>query len=141
MGMTPYEQILAIRKMNREQKRALAKKLHISYQELKEAIEFKIEDVTIEQLPEGTKVRLKTNQILNNGLHKNPQYREWVKKHDGDIFTCIREPSLPNDTKRCVFIEDETNPKWIFHVDDLELVLDEIKVAPTEIEKVAEDKK
>lgn len=120
-NMSEYEQILAIQKMNRDEKRKLAKKLKISYQELLNAINFKIEDVTIEQLPEGTKVKLKADEILERKEELTDKFINWVEEHRNDIFTCERDPSLPDDTKRVVFKEDTTDPKWLFHVTDLTL--------------------
>lgn len=123
-AMSQYEQILAIRKMNRKDKRALAKKLKISYNQLLEMINFEIADVTVEQLPEGTKVKLKTDRILERKEELSNRYVDWVEKHKDDIFTCERDPEFPDDSKRVVFKEDENEVKWSFHVTDLELVLD-----------------
>lgn len=121
-NMTQYEQLRALQNMNREEKRKVAKKLKISYQELLSALEFKIEDITIEDLPDGTKVKLKVDEILKQeGL--NPLYIEWVQANADKVFTCEKDPTLPEDSKRVVLREDESNPKWIFHFTDLELVL------------------
>ena len=51
---------------------------------------------------------------------KNKVYREANKDK---VFTCEKDPTLPNDSKRVVLKEDENNPKWLFHVTDLELVM------------------
>ena len=122
--MSQYEQILAIRKMNRKDKRALAKKLKISYNQLLEMVNFEIADITVEELPEGTKVRLKTDKILERKEELSERYIDWVEKHKNDIFTCERDPEFPDDSKRVVFKEDESEVKWSFHVTDLELVFD-----------------
>lgn len=122
-NMTQYEQLRALQNMNREDKRKVAKKLKMSYQDLVSALEFKIEDITIEELPEGTQVRLKVDQILEKENDLNPIYVEWVKENANKIFTCEKDPTFPNDSKRVILKEDESDPKWIFHVSDLELVL------------------
>jgi hypothetical protein len=122
--MSQYEQILAIRKMNRKDKRALAKKLKISYNQLLEMINFEIADVTVEQLPEGTRVKLKVDKILERKEELSDRYINWVELHRNDVFTCERDPEFPDDSKRVVFKEDENEVKWSFHVSDLELVLD-----------------
>ena len=122
--MSQYEQILAIRKMNRKDKRALAKKLKISYNQLLEMVNFEIADITVEELPEGTKVRLKTDKILERKEELSERYIDWVEEHKNDIFTCERDPDFSDDSKRVVFKEDENEVKWSFHVTDLELVLD-----------------
>lgn len=120
--LSQYEQLLYLQGMNRAKKRKLAKKLKMKYAELLESLEFKIEDVTVEELPEGTKVKLKAEQILQQG-DLNEKYREWVEANKDKVFTCEKDPTLPNDSKRVVFKEDESNPKWLFHVTDLELVM------------------
>ena len=120
--LSQYEQLLYLQGMNRAKKRKLAKKLKMKYAELLESLEFKIEDVTVEELPEGTKVKLKAEQILQQG-NLNEKYREWVEANKDKVFTCEKDSTLPNDSKRVVFKEDESNPKWLFHVTDLELVM------------------
>ena len=120
--LSQYEQLLYLQGMNRAEKRKLAKKLKMKYAELLESLEFKIEDVTVEELPEGTKVKLKAEQILQQG-NLNEKYREWVEANKDKVFTCEKDSTLPNDSKRVVFKEDESNPKWLFHVTDLELVM------------------
>ena len=120
--LSQYEQLLYLQGMNRAEKRKLAKKLKMKYAELLESLEFKIEDVTVEELPEGTKVKLKAEQILQQG-DLNEKYREWVEANKDKVFTCEKDSTLPNDSKRVVFKEDESNPKWLFHVTDLELVM------------------
>ena len=120
--LSQYEQLLYLQGMNRAEKRKLAKKLKMKYAELLESLEFKIEDVTVEELPEGTKVKLKAEQILQQRNLKE-KYREWVEANKDKVFTCEKDPTLPNDSKRVVFKEDESNPKWLFHVTDLELVM------------------
>lgn len=120
--LSQYEQLLYLQNMNRAEKRKLAKKLKMKYAELLESLEFKIEDVTVEELPEGTKVKLKAEQILQQ-KDLNEKYREWVEANKDKVFTCEKDPTLPNDSKRVVLKEDESNPKWLFHVTDLELVM------------------
>ena len=120
--LSQYEQLLYLQNMNRAEKRKLAKKLKMKYAELLESLEFKIEDVTVEELPEGTKVKLKAEQILQQ-KDLNEKYREWVEVNKDKVFTCEKDSTLPNDSKRVVFKEDESNPKWLFHVTDLELVM------------------
>ena len=120
--LSQYEQLLYLQGMNRAEKRKLAKKLKMKYAELLESLEFKIEDVTVEELPEGTKVKLKAEQILQQ-RNLNEKYREWVEANKDKVFTCEKDSTLPNDSKRVVLKEDESNPKWLFHVTDLELVM------------------
>lgn len=120
--LSQYEQLLYLQGMNRAEKRKLAKKLKMKYTELLESLEFKIEDITVEELPEGTKVKLKAEQILQQE-DLNEKYREWVEANKDKVFTCEKDSTLPNDSKRVILKEDENNPKWLFHVTDLELVM------------------
>ena len=119
-----FEQLQIIKKMNRDQKRALCKKLHIKYQQLKEMLDFEIADIHIESLPEGAKVKMKYDQIKANTNPESVEYLNWVETHKDEILTVERDPSLPEDSTRCVFAEDESDPKWIFHMDDLELIIE-----------------
>ena len=126
--ISQYEQILQMKSMNRSEKRKLAKKLKISYSDLLEALDFKIEDITVDELPEGTLVKLKTEQILSKEKELSKKYIQWVKDNKDKVFTCEKDPTLPNDSKRVVLKEDENDPKWLFHVNDLELVIDQKEI-------------
>lgn len=127
-NMTQYQQLMAIKSMNRAEKRKLAKKMKMSYTNLNEALDFKIENITVEELPEGTLVKLKADQILSKKEELSDKYIKWIEKNRDKVFTCEKDPNLPDDSKRVVLKEDENNPKWIFHVNDLELVLDEKEI-------------
>ena len=123
MEQTQFDMLRKINSMNREQKRKLAKKLKISYQHLLDLTEIKIADMTIEDIPEGSKVKLNVDRILEKESKLNPKYVEWVKANKGKVFTCEKDPTLPEDSKRVMLKEDETEPKWLFHVTDLEFAL------------------
>lgn len=127
-NMTEYQQFMKLKSMNREEKRKLAKKMKISYTALNEALEFKIENITVEELPEGTLVKLKADQILSKKEELSEKYIQWIENNRDKIFTCEKDPTMGNDSKRVVLKEDENNPKWLFHVNDLELVLDEKEI-------------
>lgn len=129
--MTEYQQLMQMKKMNRAEKRKLAKKMKMSYTDLVEALDFKIEDITVEELPEGTLVKLKTDRILEKREELSEGYIQWVEDNKDKVFTCEKDPSLPDDSKRVILKEDESDPKWIFHVSDLELVLNEEEVFST----------
>ena len=124
-GMTQYQMLQKINGMNRKQKRELAKQLHMSFSELQELTKFSIVDINVQELPEGTLVKLKVDEILKKENELSPKYIEWVKANKDKVFTCERDPELPNDTTRVVLKEDENNPKWLFHTSDLELVIDD----------------
>lgn len=127
-NMTQYQQLMKMKNMNRAEKRKIAKQLKMSYSDLVEALDFKIENITVEELPEGTLVRLKADQILEKRNELSEKYIQWVEENRNKIFTCEKDHTLPEDSKRVVLKEDTNNPKWIFHVNDLELVLDEKEI-------------
>ena len=127
-NMSQYQQIMQIKSMNRAEKRKLAKKLKMSYSDLVEGLDFKIENITVEELPEGTLVKLKADQILQKREELSDTYIKWVEKNRDKVFTCEKDPTLNDDSKRVVLKEDENEPKWLFHVNDLELVLDEKEI-------------
>ena len=127
-GMSQYQQLMQLKSMNRAEKRKIAKKLKMSYSDLVEGLDFKIENVTVEEIPEGTLVKLKADQILEKKNELSDEFVQWVENNKEKIFTCQKDPSLNNDSKRVILKEDENNPKWLFHVADLELVLDEKEI-------------
>lgn len=127
-GLTQYQQLMQIKGMNRAEKRKLAKKLKMSYADLVNSLNFEIADITVEELPEGTLVKLKADRILDKKQELSETYIKWVEDNRDKVFTCEKDPSLGDDSKRVVLKEDETEPKWIFHVSDLELVLDEKEI-------------
>lgn len=127
-NMTQYQQLTKLKSMNRAEKRKLAKQLKMSYSDLVESLDFKIENITVEELPEGTLVKLKADQILSKKEELSDSYIKWVEDNRDRIFTCEKDPTLNNDSKRVVLKEDENEPKWLFHVNDLELVLDEKEI-------------
>lgn len=127
-GLTQYQQLMQIKGMNRAEKRKLAKKLKMSYTDLVNSLNFEIADITVEELPEGTLVKLKADRILEKKTELSENYIKWVEDNRDKVFTCEKDPSLVNDSKRVVLKEDTTEPKWIFHVSDLELVLDEKEI-------------
>lgn len=112
--------------MNRDQKRALAKKLKVSYKQLVDAMSIKIEDMSLDEVPKGSKVKLKYDQIIKKKDQLSEKYLTWLEENKNKTFTFEPYGDNPSGT-RGTFEEDETNPKWIFSVTDLIFDFDEIK--------------
>jgi hypothetical protein len=120
--MTEYENILKIKAMNRKDRRNFAKKLGISYAQLMDAINFEIVDMTIDQIPEGTKVKINYDRIMKHKDELSDKYIEWITEHKDEIFTCEKDESLSDTDTRVQLAEDTNEVKWLFHTSDLILV-------------------
>ena len=110
---------------NRKERRALAKKLKISNQKLNELLQVQIENIAIDYLPTGQKVRLKVDQILEKKDELSERYIEFVEENKDKILTVERDPEKGEDAQVVCLKEDTNEVKWLFHYTDLELVLDE----------------
>lgn len=110
---------------NRKERRALAKKLKISNQKLNELLQVQIENIAIDYLPTGQKVRLKVDQILEKKDELSEKYIEFVEENKDKILTVERDPEKGEDAQVVCLKEDTNEVKWLFHYTDLELVLDE----------------
>lgn len=120
--MTEYEMIQQVKAMNRKDKRNLAKKLGISYSELMESLNFQIVDMSIDQIPEGTKVKINYDRIIKHKDELSDKYIEWITEHKDEIFTCEKDETLSDTDTRVQLSEDTSEVKWLFHVSDLILV-------------------
>ena len=110
---------------NRKERRALAKKLKISNEKLNELLQVQIENIAIDYLPTGHKVRLKADQILEKREELSERYIEFVEENRDKILTVERDPEKGEDAQVVCLKEDTNEVKWLFHYTDLELVLDE----------------
>lgn len=110
---------------NRKERRALAKKMKISNEKLNEMLKATIENIDVEYLPTGQKVRLKADQILSHESELSVDYINFVKEHRNDILTVERDPAKPEDARVVCLKEDPkpTGSKWLFDYIDLEVVV------------------
>ena len=120
--LTEYETIMRVKAMNRKDKRNLAKKLGISYSELMESLNFQIVDMSIDQIPEGTKVKINYDRIMKHKDELSESYISWITEHKDEIFTCEKDETLSDTDTRVQLAEDTNDVKWLFHVSDLILV-------------------
>ena len=110
---------------NRKERRALAKKLKISPQKMNELLQVNIENIAIDYLPTGQKVKLKAEQILEKREELSEKYIQFVEDNRDKILTIQRDPEKDDDAQVVCLKEDPNEVKWLFHYNDLELVLDE----------------
>lgn len=120
--LTEYETIQRIKTMNREEKRKLAKKLKMSYADLMASLDFQIVDMTIDQIPTGTKVKINYDRIMKHKEELSEKYIKWITEHKDEIFTCEKDETLSDTDTRVQLAEDTNEVKWLFHVSDLILV-------------------
>lgn len=121
-GMSDYETIQAIKSMNREEKRKLAKKLKMSYSDLMKSLNVEVVDIKIDQIPEGTKVKINYDRIIKHKDELSERYIEWITAHKDEIFTCEKDKNLDISDTRVQLAEDENEVKWLFDIADLILV-------------------
>lgn len=110
---------------NRQERRALAKKLKISNQKLNELLQVQIESIAIDYLPTGQKVRLKAEQILEKRDELSERYIQFIEENKDKVLTVERDPDKDDEAQVVCLKEDPNEVKWLFHYTDLELVLDE----------------
>ena len=116
--------------MNRKQRREYVKKMKkdmvdsgILRNERQRQIEHIQKKFKKEQIPEGTKVKLRYKQISERFNDKtNPIWMEWIKQHKDDIFTVEYEEKHKEKKAFCVFKEDTSPVKWLWFCEDLEIV-------------------
>ena len=112
----------AVRKMNRADKRALAKRFNIPMN----LVEKIFQDATIQNVYdtylEGSKVKLNYERIMENTEGKSELYLKFVEDHKDDIMT-IQYDENHKDSPTIFCLEEDTNPaKWLFDISDLILI-------------------
>lgn len=113
--------------MNRETRRKLAKQMKISMKQLNELLTPQIVSMNLEDLPDGEKVKIKADQILTKKEHLSEKYIKFVEENRDKVFTVTRyDNGVGLDKSQRYTLNEDTSPeKWIFHLNDLELALDE----------------
>lgn len=112
----------AVRKMNRADKRALAKRFNIPMN----LVEKIFQDATIQNVYEtyleGSKVKLNYERIMENTEGKSELYLKFVEDHKDDIMT-IQYDENHKDSPTIFCLEEDKNPaKWLFDISDLILI-------------------
>lgn len=70
-----------------------------------------------EPLAPGDKVTLDVKRIMQDpdwGIFK-PEYKEFVKAHANEVFTLSEEIKQQGPFTFVSFVEDETDPKWLWY--------------------------
>ena len=125
--VSPHDVIRYVAGMNRAEKRKLAKSMKMSYQRLKNAFTASIENIAIDFIPNGTKIKLKTTEILKKKEHLSDDYIKFVEEHDGQILTAYHDINRTgySPTEELIMVKEDKENRWIFHNSDVELVFDE----------------
>lgn len=115
-----------IKFMNRQQIRKLAKEYKIPFKTLREQIaqmDPEVVKVNLEDLPNGEKVRLKVDRILEHKDSLSQDYIDFIENNRDTVFTVKKydNGAGKENSKRFTLNEDTTEPKWIFHLEDLTL--------------------
>ena len=107
---------------NRKERRALAKRLKISNEKMNELLQIQIENVSIDYLPTGQKVKIKVDQILEKREELSEKYIQFIEENRDKILTVERDPNKDEEAQVVCLQEDPNEVKWLFHYTDLELV-------------------
>ena len=68
----------------------------------------------------GKKVKINYDKLFNERMNSK-RYAKFLKKNKDTVFTAILD--IDNKyTQMYILKEDESNPKWLFHVEDLIIV-------------------
>ena len=94
----------------------------MSYADLMASLDFQIVDMTIDQIPTGTKVKINYDRIMKHKDELSDKYIEWITEHKDEIFTCEKDETLSDTDTRVQLAEDTNDVKWLFHTSDLILV-------------------
>lgn len=107
--------------LNRKQKRALAKREHVSPKVIDSVLHLlKLGEIKAQHLEDGQKVKINVDKILARKSKFQQRYIDYLKEHRNQVFTvehCEGEYSFIVQ-----LVEDDTEPKWFWHVDDLIVV-------------------
>lgn len=109
---------------NRKERRALAKKLKITPQKMNEMLQVQIDNISIDYLPTGQKVKLKVDRILEKKNELSERYIQFIEENKDKVLTVERDPNKDDEAQVVCLKEDPNEVKWLFHYSDLELVFD-----------------
>lgn len=110
--------------MNREQRRKLEKQL-VAKGATREQAKMLIQIHTDKgSLKEGDRVRLNMKSILEQPdyANMNPKYKQWVEDNKDKVFTVEYDEKHGENSTLVCLREDESDPRWLFWVGNLEKV-------------------
>ena len=78
---------------------------------------------TASTFSEGDKVTINYEKIVNEAGYdlRTGKYRDFVENNKDTVFTVEYDKKFKDSKNQIIvtFAEDETNPKWLWYVDDL----------------------
>lgn len=107
---------------NREQKRALAKRFNMTVAQIEQIFEKATVDYHFDTYPEGSKVKLKYDEIMSDSSSKSELYLKFIEEHKDDTLTVEYDPQYGPTPSIVCLAEDTGETKWTFHISELELI-------------------
>ena len=108
--------------LSRAQKRALAKRFHLTPEQISQIFDIVQIKYHMDTLPEGTKVKLDYDRIMSHPTSQSELYLQFVEDHKMDILTVEHDPKYGKNPQLVTLKEDDGPIKWIFDISDLEVV-------------------
>ena len=103
---------------NRQQKRNFVKYMSKRGKTREEALAMLVNmtnTTTIKYLAEGTKVKIKYEQVLSHFSDGgNPIFTDWLEKNKDNVFTIEYDERHTQNPQLVCLAEDESNPKNLF---------------------------
>ena len=106
---------------SREQKRQLARKFKMTVAQIEQLFQTTI-DYHFDTYTEGSKVKLKYDEIMAKASEHSELYTQFIEEHKDDIMTVEYDPQYGPSPSIVCLAEDKGETKWTFHISELELV-------------------
>ena len=91
---------------------------------MNEMLQVQIDNISIDYLPTGQKVKLKVDRILEKKNELSERYIQFIEENKDKVLTVERDPNKDDEAQVVCLKEDPNEVKWLFHYSDLELVFD-----------------
>lgn len=116
--------------LNRATRRRLQKQNKISKEQMNEILKYQSQkaelvDIKFNTLTEGTKVKLKSEQILSQKIETTEEYKQFVRDNVDTIFSVVYAEGKKDNPTLFELEVDGVKNIWLWHIDDLEVILNE----------------
>jgi hypothetical protein len=121
---------MAIEQLNRATRRKLQKQNKITKEQMNAILKYQsqkaeIMDIQFNTLTEGTKVKLKSEQILSQKIETTEEYKQFVRDNIDTIFSIVYAEGKKDNPTLFELEVDGVKNIWLWHIDDLEVILNE----------------
>ena len=121
--------------LSREDKRRLAHQYHMTMADVERFFKLATKTYHFDTYPEGTKVKLNYDRIMENKDDKAEAFLKFVEDHKNDVMTIKYDERHQDDPTVFCLEEDDNETKWLFDISDL--ILQEDEIVTTTEEEVA----